>query len=133
MAYKLERENARFVELDVNGDILKISLGGMTLYKKVIEAQSKLKDIQVKIENLLKNKKPITEELIQFLGDTIIYMFNVAFGEANTQKILDFYEGNYDEMLLKVYPFFVSEFIPALKQSAREDSKEYARKLAGTP
>lgn len=131
MAYKLERENARYVELDVNGDILKISLGGMALYKKVIEAQSKLKDIQTKIENLTKNKKAITEELIQFLGDTIIYLFNVAFGESNTKKILDFYEGNEDEMLLKVYPFFINEYLPALKSGAREDSRAYAKRLAG--
>lgn len=133
MAYKLEREKPNYLELDVNGDILRIDIGGMALYKKVLDAQSRLRDIQQKIDLFTTKGKEITPDLVQFLGESVIYMFSVAFGEQNTQKILDFYEGNYDEMLAKVYPFFVSEFIPALKQSAREDSKEYARKLAGTP
>ena len=133
MAYKLERDRPNYLELDVNGDILHIDIGGMALYRKVLDAQSRLRDIQQKIDLFTANGKEITPDLVQFLGESVIDMFSVAFGEANTQKILDFYEGNYDEMLAKVYPFFAGEFIPALKQSAREDSKEYARKLAGTP
>lgn len=133
MAYKLEREKPNYLELDVNGDILKINVGGMALYRKVLDAQSRLFDIQKKIDLLTENGKEITSELVEFLGDSMIYLFSVAFGETNTQKILDFYEGNYDEMLTKVYPFFIGEYIPALKQSAKEDSKAYAKKLAGTP
>ena len=133
MAYKLEREKPNYLELDVNGDILRINIGGMALYKRVLDAQSKVSDIQKKIEAFTENGKEITSELIEFLGDAVIYLFSVSFGESNTQKILDFYEGNCDEMLAKVYPFFINEFIPALKQSAKEDSRNYARKLAGNP
>lgn len=130
MAYKLEREKARSIELEVNGEILEIPVGGMNLYHKVLEAQSKLKDIQTKISNMNKENQPITEELVKFLGDTIIYLFKLAFGEKNTDKILAFYEGNYDEMLLKVYPFFLKEYFPALKEKALSESKEYAKRLA---
>ena len=131
MAYKLEREQSSIIELEVNGEILKISVGGMTLYRKVLSAQSKLRDIQTKIDNMSKVNKPVTEELVQFLGDTVIYLFNLSFGEANTKKILDFYEGNYDEMLLKVYPFFINEYLPALKENAKKESKEYTKRLTG--
>lgn len=131
MAYKLEREQSSIIELEVNGEILKISVGGMTLYRKVLSAQSKLRDIQTKIDNMSKINKPVTEELVQFLGDTVIYLFNLSFGEANTKKILDFYEGNYDEMLLKVYPFFINEYLPALKENAKKESKEYTKRLTG--
>lgn len=131
MAYKLEREQTRILELEVNGEILKISIGGMGLYKKVLDAQSRLKDIQTKLEGLKKNGIDVTPELVQYLGDSIIFLFNTAFGEANTDKILDFYEGNYDEMLMKVYPFFLNEYLPALKEGAKRDSKEKAKRLAG--
>ena len=131
MAYKLEREQSSIIELEVNGEILKISVGGMALYRKVLSAQSKLRDIQTKIDNMSKVNKPVTEELVQFLGDTVIYLFNLSFGEANTKKILDFYEGNYDEMLLKVYPFFINEYLPALKENAKKESKEYTKRLTG--
>lgn len=131
MAYKLEREKANAIELEVNGEILSIPIGGMALYRKVLEAQGKLKDIQTKIDNMSKVNQPITEELVKFLGDTIIYLFKLAFGETNAQKILDFYEGNYDEMLLKVYPFFLKEYLPALKERAKDESKDVAKRLTG--
>lgn len=131
MAYKLERDIGRTIELDVNGEILHIPVEGMAVYRKVLDAQSKLKDIQTKVENMSKGENKITQELVEFLGQSVIYLFNVAFGEANTQKILDFYEGNYDEMLLKVYPFFLTVYLPALKDNAKVESQAYAKRLAG--
>lgn len=131
MAYKLERESGRTIELEVNGEILQIPVKGMAVYRKVLDAQSKLKDIQTKVENLTKNDIVVNSELVEFLGQTVVYLFDVAFGEANTQKMLDFYEGNYDEMLLKVYPFFLSVYLPALKDNAKAESQAYAKRLAG--
>lgn len=131
MAYKLERESGRTIELEVNGEILQIPVKGMAVYRKVLDAQSKLRDIQTKIEKMTKEKVDITPELVEFLGQTVIYLFNVAFGEGNTQKILDFYEGNYDEMLLKVYPFLLSVYLPALKDNAKAESQEYAKRITG--
>ena len=131
MAYKLERESGRTIELEVDGEILQIPVKGMAVYRKVLDAQGRLKDIQTKIDNLGKNGNGITHELVEFLGQSVIYLFNVAFGESNTQRILDFYEGNYDEMLLKVYPFFLSVYLPALKDNAKAESQAYAKRLAG--
>lgn len=131
MAYKLEREKTNFIEVEIGDSTLSIPVKGMAVYRKVLDAQGKLKDIQTKIENMAKNNVEITDELVEFLGQSVIYLFNVAFGEANTQKILDFYEGNYDEMLLKVYPFFLNVYLPALKGNARADSRDYAKRLTG--
>ena len=131
MAYKLERESGRTIDLEVNGEILQIPVKGMAVYRKVLDAQGKLKDIQTKIENMTKQKVSVTPELVEFLGQTVIYLFNVAFGEANTQKILTFYEGNYDEMLMKVYPFFLTVYLPALKDNAKAESQAYSKRLAG--
>ena len=103
----------------------------MAVYRKVLDAQGKLRDIQTKIENMAKNNVEVNDELVEFLGQTVIYLFNVAFGEANTQKILDFYEGNYDEMLMKVYPFFLNVYLPALKAGAKKESQDCAKRLAG--
>ena len=130
MAYKLEREQTRVLELEVNGEILKVSIGGMGLYRKVLSAQERLYEIQQKIEAMNKAETPITAELVNFLGDAVIFLFNTAFGEANTEKILKFYDGNSDEMLLKIYPFFLNEYLPALKGCAKEESRKYAEELA---
>lgn len=131
MAYRLERASNATIELEVGNETLIIPITGMTLYKKVLEAQGRLREVQAKIETLAKNKVEITQELIQYLGETVLYLFGVAFGKENTDKILAFYDGNYDEMLLKVYPFFIDEYLPALKENAKVESRNYARQLAG--
>jgi hypothetical protein len=131
MAYRLEREKANIIEVEVGEETLKIPVKGMGAYRKVLEAQGRLKDIQTKIELMSRENTEVTKELVEFLGESVIYLFSVAFGEENAKKILDFYEGNYDEMLLKVYPFFKDVYLPALKNSAKEDSREYTKRLTG--
>lgn len=131
MAYRLEREKANIIEVEVGEETLKIPVKGMGAYRKVLEAQGRLKDIQTKIELMSRENTEVTKELVEFLGESVIFLFSVAFGEENAKKILDFYEGNYDEMLLKVYPFFKDVYLPALKNSAKEDSKEYTKRLTG--
>lgn len=131
MAYRLEREKANTIEVEVGEETLKIPVKGMGAYRKVLEAQGRLKDIQTKIELMSRENTEVTKELVEFLGESVIYLFSVAFGEENAKKILDFYEGNYDEMLLKVYPFFKDVYLPALKNSAKEDSREYTKRLTG--
>lgn len=131
MAYRLERERPNCIELEVGDELLKIPTGGMALYKKILEAQGKLKDIQTKIDRMTANSNPITEELVSYLGETVLYLFNTAFGEANAEKIVNFYEGNYDEMLLKVYPFLLNVFIPAVKENAKAESQAYAKRISG--
>jgi hypothetical protein len=131
MAYRLEREKTNCIELEVGDELLKIPTGGMALYKKILEAQGKLRDIQTKIERMTANSNPITEELVNYLGETVLYLFNTAFGEANAEKIVNFYEGNYDEMLLKVYPFLLNVFIPAVKEKAKAESQAYAKRISG--
>lgn len=131
MAYKLERASTSTLEVEIGNETLSIGVGGMSTYKRVLDAQSKLKDIQVKIKNLTANKVEITKELIDFLGETVIFLFQTAFGEENTDKILKYYEGNYDEMLLKVYPFLIKVYLPALKENAQLESRAYAKRLAG--
>lgn len=130
MAYKLERAITENIDLEVGSETLHIAIGGVKMYRSVLESQAKLKDVQTKIEVLSKAGKEVTPELVNFLGETVLYLFEVAFGKENAEKILAFYEGNYDEMLMKVYPFFKNIFIPALKNNAKAESKELAEKLA---
>lgn len=131
MAYRLERAKNSTLEVELGNEIVSIPVGGMKVYKNVLQAQSRLKDIQIKIDTFQKNNKEITKELVDFLGESVITMFQSAFGEEITDKILTYYEGNYDEMLLKVYPFFTGVFLPALKENARLESREYAKRLTG--
>ena len=112
--YKIERIKKYSVQLALNDDVLNIKLDGLKQFKKYLEAQERLLDIQHKMEIMSKNapEDKNLDEMITLLGDTIIYMFTVLFGEENTQKIVDFFEGNKDEMKTAVKPFITKEVIP---------------------
>lgn len=131
MAYRLERAKNSTLEVELGNEIVSIPVGGMKVYNNVLQVQGRLKDIQTKIDTFRKNNTEITKELVDFLGESVIVMFQTGFGEEITDKILAYYEGNYDEMLLKVYPFFTGVFLPALKENARIESREYAKRLTG--
>ena len=49
------------------------------------------------------------------LGRAIIDTFAVFFGEEGTMKILDFYGGNYTDMMEDVFPYIESTLLPKLE------------------
>ena len=129
--YKIERNKKYVVQLALDDEVLNIKLDGLKQLRKYIEAQGRLVDIQKKLDNM-KTEETTEEkanELIQFLGNTVIYLFEVLFGESNTQKILDFFEGNYDEMMTAIMPFINKEIVPTLRKMADEESKAVVEKI----
>lgn len=133
--YKIERIKKYTLQLALNDEVLNIKLDGLKQFKKYLEAQERLLDIQHKMEIMSKNtpEDKNLDEMITLLGDTIIYMFTVLFGEENTQKIVDFFEGNYDEMMTAVMPFITKEVIPTLKVVAKEQSKAVVERIKNVP
>lgn len=133
--YKIERNKKYTVQLALNDEVLNIKLDGLKQYKKYLEAQERLLDIQHKMEIMSKRtpEDKTLEEMITLLGETIIYMFTVLFGEDNTQKIVDFFEGNYDEMMTAVMPFITKEVIPTLKAVAKEQGKAVVERIKNVP
>ena len=71
-------------------------------------------------------------------GNAVIAVFNVIFGEEQTAAIVEFYEGNYTEMLLDLFPFINNEIMPKIAEASEarkaqllEAAKE-AQKSNGT-
>lgn len=133
--YKIERNKKYTVQLALNEEVLNIKLDGLKQYKKYLEAQERLLDIQHKMEIMSKGtpEDKTLDEMITLLGETIIYMFTVLFGEDNTQKIVDFFEGNYDEMMTAIMPFIIKEVIPTLKAVAKEQGKAVVERIKNVP
>lgn len=59
--------------------------------------------LQVKIIDLQRKAK--TEQEFESLGRAIVDLFELIFGVENTQKIIDFYEGDYANMLMDLFPY----------------------------
>lgn len=59
--------------------------------------------LQVKIIDLQRRSK--TEQEFESLGRAIVDLFELIFGVENTQEIIDFYEGDYANMLMDLFPY----------------------------
>lgn len=69
-------------------------------------------------------KSPNSEAAMKAYGEAVIAVFNIIFGEEDAAKILSFYEGNYTEMLLDVFPFIDGEIIPKVREASEARKKQ---------
>lgn len=51
-------------------------------------------------------------------------VLQIIFGEENTQKILAFYENNYSEMFMQIYPFISEAIIPKISEVGKRKAEE---------
>ena len=63
-------------------------------------------------------KAPTSVEAMTAYGDAVIAVFTVIFGEEDTDAILRFYENNYSEMLLDIFPFINDEILPKVRDAS---------------
>lgn len=82
-------------------------------------------------QNALK-KDEKNEKLLEAYGKAVVAVFSVIFGEENAERILDFYEGNFTEMLLDIFPFINGEIMPKIREAsaARRNQLMEAAKIA---
>ena len=68
-------------------------------------------------QNTLQNS-PHDARAMEAYGNAVIAVFDVIFGEENTQKIVGFYENNWSEMLLDLFPFINNEIMPKIQEAS---------------
>lgn len=67
----------------------------------------------------LAEQNPNDPACLNAYGEAICSMFQLIFGEVNTEKIMEFYEDDYSTMLLDLMPYLAQTIVPAL-QAERE-------------
>lgn len=65
-------------------------------------------------------ENPRDARAMEAYGNAVIAVFDVIFGEENTQKIVEFYENNWSEMLLDLFPFINNEIMPKIQEASDE-------------
>ena len=53
------------------------------------------------------------------MGDAVISLFNIVFGQDNTKKILDFYDGKYIAMLEEISPVILEVVEPRVIEAQK--------------
>lgn len=72
-------------------------------------------------------KAAAVETAEQALGDAVLGLFRLVFGEENLQQILNFYDGCYIEMLENVLPFLTQVVAPAVQADAAQRKQRIAQ------
>lgn len=110
---------AEELQVDLNVDVISARMN--KAYELIGIAQTEL-------------EKETTPALLEAYGNAVIAVFDVVFGPEGRQKIVNFYEGNYTEMLLDLFPFINDEIMPQVRKASEERKAqliEAARRMTG--
>lgn len=130
MAYQIKRSNKVVEDLEltesdgtvvkslhIDVDIDAIAAHFRAQYNDLIKAERAVRaaqEVGVSEENF--------QSLYRDYGEAIITVLKTVFGEDNTLEILEFYEDNYIEMSVQIFPFIADVIIPRIRDTV-ENSK----------
>lgn len=132
MAYQIRRSNRVAEDLEltesdgtvvrtlhIDLDIDAITAQFRAQYNALIKAERAVKAAQ---------KAGVSEENFQSLymdyGEAIIAVLKTVLGEDNTLEVLEFYEDNYIEMSLQIFPFIQDVIVPKIRDTVAESKQQ---------
>lgn len=93
------------------------------------ELAKRYRTLQVQLMNL-QNKHPNNDtERIEQIGECITKMFQLLFGNANSERIFRFYENNYIVMCSDIFPFIQNVIIPQIQEFSKSRKKQMKRRF----
>lgn len=128
MAYKLERAKVITYDMTLGEETLTFHIKPFDIMRDYQIAEAEL--IQSRDKLQAAGKVASTETAVTY-GQAIVRYFEILFGKEVTAKILAFFENNYSEMCVQVFPFIVNELKPkidaeiiAIRQMTRDSYKK---------
>lgn len=89
-------------------------------------AVSRFKEIQGELAALHQQKDD--PAIVEKIGDCIIRLMRLFFGDDVTEEMLVFFEGNYIEMIEQLFPYINKELIPEIKRRSKIRAKAMKRR-----
>lgn len=135
MAYQIQKsphvreevtvtDDGRELTVNVDVDVHQIMTRYNGAVQKIREAEDEIKKLR---EGEGLNPDNIGEAYAA-LGRAIMNLFNLLFGEEQTNRIMEFYEGNSAEMLADFVPFLQDVVTPKIRDAQLQISRRYAAK-----
>ena len=92
---------------------------------------AKYRQLQLKLIELQKQHQqaPGSLEVVGGIGECIVQVFSLLFGEENTQNIVRFYSNNPEQMLLDVFPYITNVIVPELKKAVKARKKHMQQRF----
>ena len=70
-----------------------------------------------------------TEEALEKIGRCVVDLFDLIFGAENTKVILEFYDGDYAEMVIDIFPYIQDVVAPQFNQAVKAMRKNIKRRF----
>lgn len=129
MAYQINRK-AHVVDeihLEDNGKELtvKVDLQVERILRDYNAAWAKIGQAQQKIREVSGTEH--LDEAEAALGESILALFGLLFGESQTKAIMDFYDGAYLEMLADFVPYVSETIVPKVQAAQAALADKYRK------
>lgn len=111
----LNEEGTQELTVVVDLDIDQIAARVNKSYEKIGMLQNDLK------------KNPRDTRTMEAFGQAILEIFKIIFGDDQAMKVLEFYDENYTEMLVDLFPFINEEIMPQVKEASRQRAEQLAK------
>ena len=124
--YQIKRNHiVEELEIEDNGKTLHIDvdINVDSVLKAYTKAQYKIAQASEEIKASTGTKDLSQAE--EAMGNAVLGLFEVIFGEEQTQKIIEFYDNKALEMLGDITPFIVEVVAPRFKEAQDRISESY--------
>ena len=110
MAYELKRSKKIIEEIKLdNGTIIKAELNIHNIIMEYTKAYNNMIRLEKKLQDLTPEN---TDQLYEEIGQTVIKLMQIIFGNQNTDILLKYYENNYFELAENMQNFIINKIQP---------------------
>lgn len=122
--YQLKRSEKIVEQIKVGEDVLEINLDAGAVYAQFAKCHNALIIAEEALKNVTAENMANAGENLEKYGAAVVGLLQVVFGDKNTEKILQFYEGNYIEMFTEIYPFLTTVVVPKMNETSRRKAEQ---------
>lgn len=114
MAYKIKKSGRITEELELLGEDCSTVLT-LHIDINVDRIASSYRKAQITLMKAAKAAKNGSDEALELYGKAVTALVDLIFGEDNTAKLLEYFDGKYTDMSVKCFPFIRDVIEPAVK------------------
>lgn len=122
--YELRRNEKIVEQIKVGDDVIEVNLDVGAIQARFTKGYNELLRAQTALNGITGDNMDAMSERLEQYGNAVVGVLQVVFGEVNTQKILDFYEGNFTEMFTQIYPFIAEVVLPKISDAGKRKADE---------
>lgn len=122
--FELKRSEKIVEQVKVGDDIIEVNLDAGAIQARFTKGYNELLRAQTALNGVTGDNLDAMSERLEQYGNAVVGVLQVVFGEENTKKILDFYEGNFTEMFTQIYPFISEVIIPKISEANKRKTEE---------